>query len=546
MQSTFARCISTFALLVFVAAAELYAAEPDATTPSVYEKTLREKGIEPTAEGLNAYFRELHPTAEQQQRIARLIEDLGATDSFAAREGAMGKLLVLPSLPIEALTEAMESDDPEIRWRAKLVLDKGRPESRRVLFAAFKVIEQQKLSGTTAELLKAIPLCDEGLFRSAQKSLESAAAETQAEPLRAALGHKNREVRIAAAAALGKALEESAAEDLLPLLEDVEDRVRMSATRALANVGDRRALASLLALLDSGDVSVRSQAASVLRFVTGEKIAFAAYDSEENRAKPLAQWREWVEINGAAAKLNFPLKSLHAELGRTLVCDGGRVVEYDSDKNVIWEVPVGGAWGVYGLPDGRRFVAVYSGRTVNEYDASGNLTKTHSLPGNPYDIQVLENGNFLIPSYDTGKAYEFNPEDGSIVWENASGKPVGATRLENGNTLICMHDTGIVVEFDVAGKEVFSVGGFSQPYTAQRLESGNTLIYASGQGTVSEYDPSGKLVWSKNGLQGYDAQRLENGNTLVNTAGAGVQELDPSGNVVWETSATSVTRFHRY
>ncbi len=127
---------------------------------SYYEKTLAEKNIKTDSDGLNEYLSGLHPNEQQQQRAMQLIEALGTTDSFAKREDAMAKLLVLPILPNEELIAAASGNDPEIRWRARTILKLGKPESDRVLYAAFKTIDENTLAGVAAELIRAIPLCD--------------------------------------------------------------------------------------------------------------------------------------------------------------------------------------------------------------------------------------------------------------------------------------------------------------------------------------------------------------------------------------------------
>src|SRR5204863_5384476 len=95
--------------------------------PSYYEQTLREKRIEPTATGLLRYFRALHPDEAYRRRVAQLVEGLGSTESFAKREAAMAQLLVLPRPPREALTAAISGTDPEVRWRAKQILETATP-----------------------------------------------------------------------------------------------------------------------------------------------------------------------------------------------------------------------------------------------------------------------------------------------------------------------------------------------------------------------------------------------------------------------------------
>ena len=73
---------------------------------SYYEKTLTEKNIKTTSDGLNEYLSGLHSNEQQRQRALRLIKALGATDSFFKREDAMTKLLLLPTLPNEELIAA--------------------------------------------------------------------------------------------------------------------------------------------------------------------------------------------------------------------------------------------------------------------------------------------------------------------------------------------------------------------------------------------------------------------------------------------------------
>jgi len=516
----------------------------DADELSYYEKTLTEKNIDADSDGLNEYLSGLHPNELQRQRAMHLIETLGTTDSFAEREDAMAKLLVLPVLPNEELIAASNGKDPEIRWRAKKILQLGKPESDRVLYAAFKTIEEKSLEGVAAELIRAIPLCDNTHLRyAAGQALKASARSIDAALLRRELKNENVEVRIAVAAALGKALDNKSAADLNPLLKDPKDRIKLAAARAMADYGGRNCLKTLASLLSSSEVEVRSNSAAILRHLTGQRFQFTAYDVPEKRAEARDKWVAWIENNGQTAKLKFPLAHLNLERGRTLVCSGNRVIEFDASGKKTWEANVSNPWGCYGMADGRRFVASHTDRTVTEFDASGKQKRIYKLPGNPYDVQVLENGNLLVPSHDTAQAFEVRP-DGSVAWENKSGRPVGANRLENGNTLLCLHNKNKVIEVDPAGKEVWSLSGVIQPYTAQRLENGNTLVYISGKRTAAEYDPTGKVVWNKTGLDGYDIQRLSNSNTLI--AQRGLREIDPNGKTVWQVPNLSVTRFHRY
>ena len=207
------------------------------TAVSYYEKALFARQIEPDAAGLRTYLVALHPGDAQRERAKRLIQQLGDSDSFAKRELATSRLLVLPQLPTKALIAATTGPDPEIRWRAKKILELGKPESGRILFAAFKTISQKRIGGLTAELLRAIPLCDKKYLRSAaRQAVQSTAHPKNAATLRRGLKSKNVDVRIAAAGGLGKALGKRSAADLNPLLDDPQDRIKLAAARAIERV----------------------------------------------------------------------------------------------------------------------------------------------------------------------------------------------------------------------------------------------------------------------------------------------------------------------
>jgi hypothetical protein len=161
--------------LIAALAAMLLGGTLSADELSYYEKILTDKNIKTDSDGLSEYLSGLHPNEQQRQRALQLIKTLGTTDSFAKREDAMAKLLVLPTLPNEELIAATNGSDPEIAWRAKKILELGKPESERVLYAAFKTIDEKSLEGVAAELIRAIPLCDKSHLRyAARQALKTA------------------------------------------------------------------------------------------------------------------------------------------------------------------------------------------------------------------------------------------------------------------------------------------------------------------------------------------------------------------------------------
>ena len=188
---------------------------------STYETILLEKNIQPTSSALSKYLRELHPDEGQLDSLKTLVEQLGDNESFQAREAAMAKLLVMPTLPTEELLLAAQGDDPEIRWRARKVLNIGKPESAKVMYAAFRVIAAEKLSGLVSELLAAIPLCDKRhLLAAANDALVASARKEDTTILRAALSNQNAEVRAGAVQSLENVLGKASLNDIRPAMKD--------------------------------------------------------------------------------------------------------------------------------------------------------------------------------------------------------------------------------------------------------------------------------------------------------------------------------------
>ena len=158
--------VNNLSWAVTLVGACLMAAPAASADVSNYEKTLSEAGVAPDGPGIAAYLQRLHPTPEQRQQAVEFIEQLG-NNSFATREQAMQQLLLMPVLDTEAIAKATEAADPEVRWRAQKVLAVGRPQTERLLYAAFKIIEEKEYRQTVQVDIDAIPLCDKKYIRDA-------------------------------------------------------------------------------------------------------------------------------------------------------------------------------------------------------------------------------------------------------------------------------------------------------------------------------------------------------------------------------------------
>jgi hypothetical protein len=331
--------------------------------------------------------------------------------------------------------------------------------------------------------------------------------------------------------------------------------VKLAAARGLADLGERQALPVLVALLESENPRVRQYSHETLRALSPQPIAFASEAPLEERAKTVAQWKEWLDKEGEKATLKTPLPDLALRLGRILIASQqGAVIELDANFKVRSTIQIRSPWGVWGLPNGNRLVAVYSQNKVIEYNEAGReVWSKDKLPGLPYSVQRLENGNTLIACADVNQLVEISPDGttktiGGSWTQNA--RPVFARRLENGHTLVALQNHRKVVEIDDAGSVVLDIPDVNGPSSCTRLENGNTLIVQmyNPQDQVIEVDAKGKrTAWSvKITLRNpTDAQRLPSGNTLI-TDLMGLHEVDPAGNLVREHRYPNLTGLSSY
>jgi hypothetical protein len=521
---------------------------------------LAEFGIEPTSASIGAYFASLQPTPERKREIAGWIAQLDS-EQFAAREEAGRKLRQQLGGTGPLLAEAIAGDNPEIRWRAREILNESSRESRLVLGAALSVIRHRKLPGRAADVFAILPLCDGEPLRRAARSAIAATSRPEDVPLLVAqLAAVDPDARRAALAGIAAVAPRRAIPAAVAQLADGDPQVQLSAARVLAAPGEhtaarRQVLAPLVRLLEAEKIEDRAAAAQLLRVLVGREkfdseLPYRPYAAPPEKAQQIAAWKAWLVTEGPTAMLQTLHSTEPALLGRMLLCDHGKnlLIEFDEEGVARWEQPVGQQpWACQGLPSGHRLVGSYNDRAVVEYDDAGKeIWRTDALPGGPTSIERLEDGNTLIACTDAEEVVEVAP-DKEIVWRaRLTGRPVDARRLESGNTLVTLQNANRVVEIDPAGKEVWEVGGLASPFSAERLDSGNTLVCSLGHNKVREFDAAGRVVWEKGSFaNAYSAQRLPSGNTLV-VDSTGVTEIDAEGEVVRRLQRPNVSRAWKF
>ncbi|HEX5138519.1 MAG TPA: hypothetical protein VFY93_16215 [Planctomycetota bacterium] len=535
------------ALLALLLAAAALAGDGD-------RKLLEARGIGRDAASLRAQLRKLYPDERARSLAFACVRALGSEDPQTRHE-AMLRLGTLPAPAMDAIREAAESLDPEIRRAAmRLRKESFQRVHKEVLLAVLRTVADDGTKGLAEELLGVAPLATElGLDPQLAAALRATLEPADLTGLRAAARAGNEDTRCAAVRALGIA-PGAGADEALPWLDAKPERPRLAAALALADRGDPRCLDALLALLSGEEVLVRRAAADALRAAcAGGGAGYDPFADADARRAPVEAWRKAIAARPADAPLRHPLPVCTRLIGRTLISlyVENRVLEIDLEGNRTFEVNgIRGPWGVQGLPDGHRLVGVLDpAQALVEYDGEGNEISRIPLPGHPQGFERIEGGNTLVAIAEQNRVVEVAP-DGSIPREwSFPESPLDVHVLESGNLLVSLR-RGLVVEVDREGRRVWSLGGLGYVATAQRLDNGNTLIAEVGRGgaagRVAEYDPKGRAVWEVSGFQMlYSAQRLPDGNTLVADQ-AGVREIAPDGTERWLQETRSFSRAMRY
>jgi hypothetical protein len=210
----------------------------------------------------------------------------------------------------------------------------------------------------------------------------------------------------------------------------------------------------------------------------------------------------------------FPVDAQVLSQDRVLICEytGNRITERDFKGNVKWEKQIvggGNPISAQRLANGNTFVVMPN--RLLEIDRDGK--QVYSMQRQQFDMfrgrklrngeivyitnqgrvtyldpktnkelrsfqignigmqfgnfEVLNNGNLLIPVYQTHQVVEYDPT-GKVVWQVQSQFPNAVQRLPNGNTLISSFNTRRIIEVNRNGQEVWSFTAEGQIYTARR------------------------------------------------------------------------------
>lgn len=482
---------------------------------------LKSVGIEPTRQGLRQYLRDFLPSADAEQRIRALINQLGSRD-YSQRYAATQALALISPTERHLIEQATQSDDLEVAVRARQVLRAMEQSAQlRRLSRILALMDEHRLHGFTRELDEVYQALEpeHALQRQFEKLLVEVAQPRDLERFHSRLSDSSshgREVYLRVIARLQPDQHRNLFAQLANEDEDVN--VRLAAASELAAIPDPRCLEALLKLLEHPTVQIRSHAGQKLRVVTGQRLGFVAVADEDHRREAIDRWQKWLAEAGPDWVL-FPLDRSRQVFRERLVVSSysqGIVVEMDMAGKILREIAdVGRPMGVFGAADGRILVCDYGGKQVLVYDDQNQLVFQKELKAGPLSGELLENGNVLIGVSSTKQVLELDPK-GEVVWKVDVPDRVNVVqRTPEGTTLVSMLGAGKIIELDAGGKTIFELE-VNKPNGVRRLENGNTLVCLYDLGEVREYDPSKQVVWKVIGLQKPSrAQRLPDGTTVV-------------------------------
>ncbi len=180
--------------------------------------------------------------------------------------------------------------------------------------------------------------------------------------------------------------------------------------------------------------------------------------------------------------------------------DGNRVTERDLKGEVKWEHKIEAPLAAQRLPNGHTFIATRT--NLVELDRDGKEVFNYTRPGGEHFMKAtkLRNGDIVcVTQLGVARLVRLTPKGKDFEEGKSFGVAVGTSggRIEvlpNGNVLIPELHHNRVVEYDPAGQAVreFEV---EQPIAAVRLPNGHTLVTSMTQHRAVELDRTGKEVW---------------------------------------------------
>ena len=195
--------------------------------------------------------------------------------------------------------------------------------------------------------------------------------------------------------------------------------------------------------------------------------------------------------------IQLPLDVQHLPNDRVLVAyqDGNLIVERNQKGEILWKKEISSPLVAQRLPNGNTFVATKT--VLTEFDHDGKELYSHAMPGGTQIMRALKLPNGDIACVNEGRRFLHLNDKGRILSSFQVNVATFGGRIDvlrNGNVLIPEKDLDRVVEYSPVGKVVWEVKVI-QPIAAVRLPNGNTLATSMEEKRAVEFDRNGKEVW---------------------------------------------------
>jgi hypothetical protein len=508
------------------------------------EDTLKQANLPTDGAGLLKFFQERTLSAEEQGRLALLVQSLGDV-SYKTRAKATFRLLRAGTLALPFLKEGLNSTDEEVVRRSEICLQQILENSDAPqVAAAVRLLADRKPAGAAQTLLAFLP------FASGADVIEQIRV---ALPQLAVQGGKPDASLVAALrdpfaikrAAAGEALARvpAARATVLELLQDPQPEVCLQVAMALVRAEEARAVPALIDVLGKVGGDANWQIEDVLHRLAGEHAPKVTLDRFTPAEKVRKEWHQWWQAQGR--NIQEPLAEFArgpAEQGLTLITQmsqqggtNGQVMEVNRKGEIRWKIDgLRYPLDAQVVGPNRVLVVEYLNRQVSERDFQGNVVWSRPAPL-PIGCQRLANGNTFIA---TRRELMVVERGGKVVFTHHPNLSISAARMMRNGHFVLVTTSGQCLILDGQGKQlnsfqagpVYTMGG-----NIEVLANGRILIPEYRLNKVVEYTPDGKIFWQANIRWPTSAVRLTNGNTLVvSMMEQRVVELNRDGQVVWE------------
>jgi hypothetical protein len=473
--------------LVYAAFAVLWSSAPaPAQDQEIYTRMLTDRGVSLDASGLGTLLKRHVPGSVNAEVVRQALADLGH-DDYARREAATQMLIAQAPQSFEPLDELAAGDDPEVRWRARLIAETVRQPGNDLLYAALVIISAKKVQGLAGEVLAVAPLCDsESSSAAMNRALVATSTPRDADRLRTALKHETAAVRMASLSALVAVLGEKGVSDALPLLDDPRDEVRMEATSLLLPYRREESLRTAGKLLSSETLNVRNRAIHLLRSNIKANLPYSGYEPAEDRARHAAEWQKTIEAN---------LQSPDAGLTQS----GTAIHEVFHDRAAKLLVIVhenGTVTTRRGIADERIYRAtsqgtlLYADRTAREVvEVAANdavLWRSTALDEHPLLAVRRSDGVVLVTTLEES-LLELNAA-GHVVRKSSQTFLTDMQPLDSGATLLLSFSRGEMTRVDVTGRVESTWRNLMKPTSVCVMDDGRYLLTQAGSGTLLRLD----------------------------------------------------------